>query len=618
MSALLDGLNSAQRAAVTSTAPVILTLAGAGSGKTRVLSHRVAYLHQEKRVGTVNVLCLTFSRLAAKEMKERVMKLVGEAQGKKLWAGTFHAFCAGVLTRWGHKLGIDPGYTIYDQEDRENILETIIKDLGGRTKLKKVLDRFENCLNIEEEKVKYPEECRVLVEYGYRLRQNNAVDLDRLIDLVNRLWTLYPEALDEYRRNYTHVFIDEFQDTSDDQMKMIDLLFPQNLFVVGDDYQSLYSWRKARVEYIINFPSAYPACETFKLEDNYRSTSQIVASANTLIKHNTQQTEKKLIAHKDGPPIEVHCARDEMQEALIIGKIIQGLKEDPASIAVLARTNRLIDMILPVLEGMGIPVQRVTGGDDTFKAPGVRGILDWMNLVHNKRDTMTVKKCLSFLVKQYHSSDLQMKELELEAMQKDLTLFQAMELHQHDDLYFVKTLIEKIHEIESEINSGGAFAPSHCFQIVDRCLGTSENYKCAGLENRIKDIQKAIKAMEIWERSKSALGESCSTQAFLKWLRYRDIQEKMFEEKQAVKLMTVHAAKGLEFDTVILAGMNQGVFPSRRSEKENPEEERRVCYVAITRPKNRLIITRSETMKDFRGSPVVAEESQYLREMGIA
>jgi len=614
MSALLNGLNPAQRAAVTSTAPVILTLAGAGSGKTRVLTHRIAHLNQEHRVGTSNMLALTFTRLAGKEMKERVMALVGETQGKKLYCNTFHAFAAGVLSRWGHKLGIDPGYTIYDQKDRVDIMQTIIDELKPRTTLKKVLGRFDNLRGVNSEKANYPEECRVLLEYDFRLRQNNAVDIDRMIDLVVKLWTICPEALEEYRRDYTHVFVDEFQDTSDDQMEMIKLLQPAHLFVVGDDYQAIYGWRKARVEYILSFPDQYPGCEVFKLEDNYRSTSQIITAANSLIKHNTYQTKKTLIAQKEGPPIKFMFARDQLQEALTIGKLIESLTAyiSYSDIAVMARTNAMIEGIEVVLDSMGIPVLRVTGVDETYKNPGTHGILEWMDLINNKRDTMTIKKCLKFFINQ--PNDLQLKELELEAMRKDITPFEAMELHQQDDNHFSQPFIKKVREIELAIKNENAYTPSHCYEITDRCLGTTEYYKRAGLTNRVGDMQKTMAAIKAWEKSKTDLGESRTVQTFLKWLRYRDVQEKLIEKKQAVKLMTIHASKGLEFSIVILAGMNQGVFPSKRAE---PEEERRVCYVAVTRPKQQLIITRSETVRDFRGSPVEAEESQYLGEMGI-
>jgi len=609
---LLNGLNDAQRTAVISDAPVILTLAGAGTGKTRTLTHRVACLNQECRVGTGQMLCLTFTRLAGKEMKERVISLIGEEQGKKLFCNTFHAFAVSVLRRWGHKLGIEPNFTIYDQADRESILKNIIDELGHRTNLKKVMMRFENCIDIAVEKTIYPEECRVLVEYGYRLRQNNAVDLDRLIDLVNRLWEICPEALDEYQRNYTHVFVDEFQDTSDDQKKMINYLAPKNLFVVGDDFQAIYGWRGARVDYILRFPEEYPGCEVIKLEDNYRSTGAIVAAANRLISFNVNQTEKKLIAHKDGVEISSIVGQDDKQEALLVGECIKQLIKNgtmPQDIAILARTNRQIENASRFLDAQGLPTQIVAGSDDVFKKNGVRGILEWMDFLNNKKDNYTFRKCLKFSLKQF--SEIELQEIELFALDNCCSLYEATyTCGENSSIFPFRKMVE---DIQMVIENGQYTKASQYLKSIDLVLGITERLTQCGQQNRVDDIKKAIATMENWEQGKRNLFESDSVQSFLKWLKYRDIQEKLIEEKPAVKLMTVHASKGLEFDTVFVLGLNQGVFPSKSNVDE--EEERRLCYVALTRAKNRLVLCRSLTYSDWQGKQVPGVPSQYLSEI---
>jgi len=609
---LLNGLNDAQRTAVISNAPVILTLAGAGTGKTRTLTHRVAYLNQECRVGTGQMLALTFTRLAGKEMKERVISLIGEEQGKKLFCNTFHAFAVLVLRRWGHKVGLEPNFTIYDQEDRESILKTIIEEFGGKVTLKKVMQRYENCEDMIGEKIMFPEEFRILVEYGYRLRQNNAVDLDRLIDLVNRLWERFPESLLEYQNNYTYVFIDEFQDTSDDQKRMINFIAPKNLFVVGDDFQAIYGWRGARVDYILRFPEEYPGCEVIKLEDNYRSTRAIVAAANRLISFNTNQTEKKLIAHKDGVEIYTAVTQSSAQEALVAARnieelICKGIK--PQDIAILARTNRQIKNAVFYLDGIKIPTQIVSGSDDPFKKNGVRGMLEFMEFLNNKKDNHTYKKCLDFSLRKY--SEIELQEIELLVYENGCSLYEATCMcGENSSIYPFRKMVE---EIEMVVEQGQYTKASQYLKSIDLVLGITEKYNQYGQQNRVDDIKKAIVTMENWEQGKRSLWESDSVQSFLKFLKYRDIQEKLIEEKPAVKLMTVHASKGLEFDTVFVLGLNQGVFPSKSNKDE--EEERRLCYVALTRAKNRLVLCRSLTYSDWQGKQVSGIPSQYLSEI---
>ncbi len=606
----IDGLNDAQLRAVISTAPIILNLAGAGSGKTTVLTRRIAYLNTEKRVGTANMLALTFTRLAGKEMKERVMKLIGEEEGKKLFCNTFHAFAVNVLRRWGHYLGIEDNFTIYDQEDRDEILKRIISEFGNKTSLKKVTERHEACGDYRHEQRKYPEECRVLIEYGYRCKQNNAVDLNRLIDLVIRLWELRPDVLAEYQRAYTHVFVDEFQDTNDEQMRMIELLASPNLFVVGDDFQAIYGWRHARVEYILNFATVYPTCEVIKLEDNYRSTEQIVAAANTLIKHNEKQTEKKLIAHKSGPDIQRLSYKTSSDEAITLARMADYLNRTEnimfKDIAILARTNVQVDNIARYLEKAQVPVQRIIGRDDPYKATAVKPVMNWMYFMFNRKDNIALKKCLINIdARSTFSTELQ--QLELEAAMKDLSLYEAMQNSFSNSL--ADRLVNKVLEIERAIEAACAYFPSKCFAVIREIVGVeSDKIPYGWLEN----IQRAEQLIKAWEKSKEEVFENSSVQAFLKYLRYRDIQEKLLEESNAVKVMTVHASKGLEFDTVFIAGLNQDVFPSKRGDIE---EERRLCYVALTRAKNRLYVSFTQNTTDWSGNDVPAIPSQFLQEM---
>jgi DNA helicase-2/ATP-dependent DNA helicase PcrA len=598
---LLDGLNEQQLQAVTSTAPNILCLAGAGSGKTTVLTRRIAHLHQEQRIGTSNMLALTFTRLAALEMKERVIKLIGEEQGKKLLCGTFHAFAVAVLRRWGHKLGIDANFTIYDQEDRDMILRTIIDSFGKRTTLKKVVERHEHCLDYREEDRLYPEESRVLKEYGFRCRQNNAVDLNRLVDLVVRLWDLHPDILYEYQQTFTHIFLDEFQDTNDEQALLCEMLDSRNTFIVGDDYQAIYGWRGANVHHIIELATR-PNIEVIKLEDNYRSTESIVTTANTLIGHNINQTRKTLLAHKTGPIVTIDNASSSSEEAFKIAYIAQNLHDMQGvaykDIAVLARTNQQIENIETWFQGR-VPAKKIAASDDPYKGYAVRPVMDWMYFLHNKKDNIALKKVL----RRYKPTPLQIQKFELQATQQDASIYEVI-FQTNGISEFTQDMVD----LEYGITTQKIYCPLELF-----------DYLCqAVLSDRANpsQIEKARIAIEIWQKSKLSIGENVTVPGLLKYLRYRDIQEKLIEKVDAVKLMTVHASKGLEFHTVFIAGMNENVFPSKKA--KDLEEERRLFYVAITRAKENLFISWPMMAPDWSGSLIEMKPSPFLTELGIS
>jgi DNA helicase-2/ATP-dependent DNA helicase PcrA len=598
---LLDGLNEQQLQAVTSTAPNILCLAGAGSGKTTVLTRRIAHLHQEQRIGTSNMLALTFTRLAALEMKERVIRLIGEEQGKKLFCGTFHAFAVAVLRRWGHKLGIDANFTIYDQEDRDLILRTIIDSFGKRTTLKKVIERHDHFIDVLAEERLYPEESRVLKEYGFRCRQNNAVDLNRLVDLVIRLWDLHPDILYEYQQTFTHIFLDEFQDTNDEQALLCKMLNAHNAFLVGDDYQAIYGWRGANVQHIIELATR-DNIEVIKLEDNYRSTDQIVAAANTLIGHNINQTKKTLLAHKQGRLVRIASISSASEEAIAIANTVNHLRGvqgiDCKDIAVLCRTNQQIENLETWFKESGIPAKRITASDDPYKGYAVRPVMDWMYFIHNKKDNIALKKVL----RRYKPTPLHMQKFELQATQQDTSLYET--IFQTNGL---PEFIQDMVDLEYDIMNQNIYRPLELFDYLCEALLSDQANP--------SQIKKARIAIEIWQKSKLNIGENVTVPGFLKYLRYRDIQEKLIEKVDAVKLMTVHASKGLEFHTVFIAGMNEGVFPSKKA--TDIEEERRLFYVAITRAKENLFITWPMMAPDWSGSLIEMKPSPFLAELGI-
>jgi len=602
---LLTGLNEQQLQAVTSDNPIILNLAGAGSGKTRVLTHRIAHLHQEKRVGTSNILALTFTRLAAKEMKERAMKLVGTSEGHKLTIGTFHSFCVRILKEWGHLVSLEKNFTIYTEDDRRAIIQSCIDELGYKVKLQDVLDNLYVVFSDDSPVAK------VAREYYYRLKRNNAIDLDGLLFFAKEVLA-FSKAQMELQNRYRYVFVDEFQDTNDIQLEIIQLLNPYNLFVVGDDAQSIYQFRGANVRNIIDFPNKYSECEVIKLEQNYRSTKQIVAAANMLIKHNLSQTEKALITDRDGADIIYMVMPDDGIEAMNVADMISvesRLTESWSDIAVLARTNRQLQKIKENLDRRNIPSLIVSSQDDVFKKHDIRMIIAFIEAAINPLDDTNVRKVINFPEARF--TDLDIQNLELKALNIGQSLSEVMQIGTVKERLFYQ-LLESAKESSKERETA--------LEVIEEAIHQLDlryHYYNEGLNNRAEDLVTMFTEVERWQNVQESLGEPNGIFSFLKWLRMKDIQEKLVQEKvDVVKLMTVHASKGLEFPVVFVIGMSQNVFPSKRT--EDMEEERRLFYVAITRAKDRLYLTRPEQRVAYPGGPMVLQmESQFIREINV-
>jgi DNA helicase-2/ATP-dependent DNA helicase PcrA len=591
-------LNESQRKAVESESKVILCLAGAGTGKTSTLTSRIAHLYNS-RVGCSSMVALTFTRLAGKEMKERVIKLIGSA-GEKLFCNTFHAFCVKVLKEYGYLLGYEKEFTIYDKEDREAIIDKIIEEFnyGKYTKTKTIIGILDGSLALD-----CGEEEEVIKEYYWTLKRNNAIDLDMLLTESLKLLTQFNEVQQNYHNQYEYLFVDEFQDTNDIQMKIIKALNPRNLFVVGDDFQSIYGWRGAKPEYIINFSKYYPGCEVIKLEDNYRSTEQIVTAANSLIAHNEKQTKKVLKSHKIGAEIEYLEADNIMNEVnLIAGKILES--GSYSDYAVLTRTNKQMEAFSLTFKAFNIPYQIVSSKDDPLKKYDVRMILNTLEVVLNPSDSRTLKKIINFPVKRI--SELKIQIIEKDMVDKSISFMEALK-----DVKEVEEFMQQLDGIHSYITEESS-GTSKVFDIAASYLNLIEKYKEENRSNKIEDLEKAREVIARWENIQRDLGENIDVSSFLKWVHMKDIQEKFMEQREAVKIMTVHASKGLEFKTVFVVGMNKDIFPSKRGDLE---EERRLFYVAITRAKDKLFITRSKKTLDWGGHEILALESKFVKEL---
>jgi DNA helicase-2/ATP-dependent DNA helicase PcrA len=599
MQNLSEGLNAEQAQAVMSQSQRILMLAGAGTGKTRTLTHRLAHLNLNCRVGTSSIIAITFTRAAAKEMKERLIPLIG-ADAKKLICCTFHALAVRILQEWGHRLGLDKQFTIYSQEDREEVIKSIIHKSEYRTTYGKMKDakwKFSN--NSQED--------AVWKEYQWQLKRFNAVDLDFLIPKVNELFTKHPDVVQYYRKIWKYAFIDEFQDTNLEQLQLIKSLDPANLFGIGDDKQTIYTFNGARVENILEFPQEFPGTEIIKLETNYRSTKQIVEAANNLISHNLNQYKMDLISDRDGDPVKVTRYQDADAEAqAIVEAIISRAEDKPYSdFAVLARTNAQIDYVHRELRKAEIPCMILSGADDPLKKHDIKYLIAYLDCIFNPKDETNFKRVLNF--PEPVVTDMQLKQIEQIAIDESITLREAIG-------YSKDERVLKFHYQFNDLVNNVQFTATAVDALKEliHYLRLEQHYEERSLSNRIQDLNEAIQYVTYWCERQEKLGESYSAQDFLKWVRIRDITEKLMDQRDAVKLMTIHGSKGLEFETVFLIGMNEGTFPSRNT--RDMEEERRLAYVAVTRAKQNLIISSIKTATNW-GKTEEMGPSRFIQEM---
>ncbi len=562
---LISKLNEAQRQAVTTDKNRVLVMAGAGSGKTSVLTTRIAHLQLNERVGTSNQLALTFTRLAATEMKERVGKILGDSLAKNLTTGTFHSFCVRVLRTYGNRIGIEPTFSVYDTEDRDALIGSVIQDLLLSGKVKSTIDPWIEPGNHFE--------GQVIREYQHRLRRNNALDLDGLLAETIRLLTEHQDVANELKQRYTHIFVDEYQDSDSRQERIINLIDPQYLFVVGDPAQAIYGWRGARIDNILTFKERNPSTELVKMERNYRSTNPILDLANKIIKQSLFGNPLELWTDKEGPSVELDVYWTEDEEAHTIAqnidnKIKEGAKAE--NIAVLCRTNYQVDHYNRALEQLGLNAYVVSNKADPLNAWDIRRIFDYMTYICNPRDDRAFRKIINW-------PDRRMTDLELQQAEMVSTV----------EMIPLSELLKDRIGVHSWSSLDDCYGDVRMMwlPIVER-LDLEERYLSQGLHNRIVDLTRAREAIERWVVKQVSLGESYDTYTFLRWLRTKDIQERMVQEKpEGVQILTVHAAKGLEWDHVYVPGCNQHVFPSKRGDRE---EERRLFYVAVTRAKETL------------------------------
>ena len=588
----LTTLNPEQRRAAETLNGPVLILAGAGSGKTRALTYRVANLI-DHGVPAWSILALTFTNKAAREMKARVQNLIGEEKAEEAWISTFHSTCARILRRDIEKIGYNRSFTIYDDDDQQRILKEILKQqniddkyLPVREIRGKISDAKNRMLMPDEWFAKSPRDRRssmihdVMTEYEKRMKAMNALDFDDLLLKTLVLLADHPPVLEYYRRRFTYVLVDEYQDTNRTQYELLRLLTAENrnLCVVGDDDQSIYGWRGADIRNILEFENDYPDATVIKLEQNYRSTGNILDAANQVIAHNEGRKDKTVwTEHGAGEKIISYCAQDEREEAAWIIQQIKELKQNGINygdIALLYRTNAQSRIPEEVLMQAG-------------------NILAYMRVIANPADDISLTRIINVPKRSIGDATVQM--LTEQAARQSVPVY-AVLADMPDDLgsRAKKNVTEFFQMMTMLCALKETMGLEEFVDTMIRMTGLEEQYRKEDTEeslNRIENIQEFRGSVHEF----ATLGEQPTLEAYLENVALVTDLDRAEDRSGYVTMMTLHSAKGLEFDHVFIPGMEEGIFPSSRSLEEDNrlEEERRLMYVGITRARKRLYLSRA-------------------------
>lgn len=636
---LLRGLNDVQRQAVRHTKGPLLIMAGAGSGKTRVLTHRIAYLLVEKEVAPWNILAITFTNKAAREMKSRVADLTTPDLADQMWISTFHSMCVRILRRDGDRIGIKKSFTILDATDQVSVIKQILKDLNydvkkfpprsirgtissAKNKLKTAAD-FTKGMNgdLYEQVV-----SEVYTEYEKRLRKNQSLDFDDLIMTTIQLLERVPDVLEYYQRKFQYIHVDEYQDTNLAQYKLVNLLAErfQNLCVVGDSDQSIYRWRGADIQNILSFEKDYPNARVILLEQNYRSTKKILDAANHVIENNTNRKPKKLWTDNgDGQKIVYYRGFTEQDESRFVAATIRDLTVEKGrkyrDIAVLYRTNAQSRAVEEALMKSNIPYN-IFGGTKFYDRKEVKDVLAYLRLVANPDDDISFVRVINEPKRGIGASTLE--KVATYAADNGLSMFQA--LGEAEEIGLGTRFVTKLHEFEQQV-AGWAKMQEYLSvtELVEEILDKSgyrkmyENDSTLEAQSRLENIDEFLSVTKHFEEE----NEETDLVSFLTDLALEADIDQLDEDnskngQDAVSLMTLHSAKGLEFPVVFIVGMEQNVFPHSRSleDHEEMEEERRLAYVGMTRAEEELYLTNAQ-MRTLYGYTNTNPVSCFIEEI---
>lgn len=630
-----DTLNAVQKEAVFHTEGPLLILAGAGSGKTRALTHRIAYLIEEKKVAPWNIMAITFTNKAAKEMRERVDRLIDQG-GQDVWVSTFHSSCVKILRRHIDKIGYDRYFTIYDTDDSKKIIRECIKQLNidpkqykESTILSVISGAKNNILTPSLFKAQAMGDFRqetyakAYELYEEKLKKNNALDFGDLLVKTVELFTVRTDVLEEYQNKFKYIMVDEYQDTNGVQFNLVSLLAMKhkNLCVVGDDDQSIYRFRGADIKHILDFEKTFLNTKVIKLEQNYRSTSNIIEAANQVIKNNYGRKPKKLwTAKEEGPLIAFRRLQTEHEEAFFVAhEIVNGIENkgiEYKDYAILYRTNAQSRVLENRLMKEGVPY-KILGGLSFYQRKEIKDVLAYLKVINNSIDDLAVKRIINVPRRGIGATTIE--KVDAFAYSQGISFFDALtKVSTIPGLTRaankINTFVRMILDLRKEMDS------LSLVELADRVLEVSKYKKELEIENttesldRLDNIGELISYLTEYESTT----EEPTLSGLLEEVALVSDLDSYEEDSNYVVLMTLHSAKGLEFPYVFMTGLEDGLFPSYMSistgNEDDIEEERRLCYVGITRAMEQLYIT-SASSRMVRGQTQYSIVSRFAKEI---
>ncbi len=634
MNSLVKNMNKEQSEAVRTTEGPLLIMAGAGSGKTRVLTHRIAYLLDEKDVSPYNILAITFTNKAAKEMKERVEQLVGE-EAQVIWMSTFHSMCVRILRRDADRIGIERNFTIIDPTDQKSVIKDVLKNenidskrfeprmfIGAISNLKNELKTPDDA---QKEANDFHSQMVATVYKGYQrqLSRNEALDFDDLIMTTIHLFERVPDALEYYQNKFQYIHVDEYQDTNKAQYTLIKLLAKKfkNLCVVGDSDQSIYGWRGADIQNILSFEEDYPEAKTIFLEQNYRSTKNILNAANEVIKNNSERKPKGLwTANTGGDKIQYYEAMTERDEAEYVVKEIMKHQRNGkkySDMTILYRTNAQSRVLEETFMKSNIPYTMV-GGQKFYDRKEIKDLLSYLRVIANSNDDISLQRIINVPKRGIGPSSVE--KIQTYAVQNNISMFDA--LAEVDFIGLSKKVTEEcmsFYEMIQNLIKEQEFL--EVSEIVEEVLQKSGYREMLDREqsiesrSRLENLDEFMSVPKDYEEN-TPLEEQSLVNFLTDLSLVADIDEA--DTQSGVTMMTMHSAKGLEFSIVFIMGMEESLFPHIRAIKSDDdhemEEERRICYVAITRAEELLYITNA-TIRMLFGRSQSNMPSRFLKEI---
>jgi DNA helicase-2/ATP-dependent DNA helicase PcrA len=644
----LNQLNGAQREAVENTEGPVMVIAGAGSGKTRVLTYRIAHLIN-KGVDPFNILSLTFTNKAAQEMKERIGKIIGGSDARNIWMGTFHSVFSRILRSEAEKIGYPQNFTIYDTQDAKNLIKTILKEQGLDEKIYKpglVYSRISAAKNnlltaaaylknttiqSEDRQAAKPKIGEVYKVYESRCFKSGAMDFDDLLFKTNVLLRDHPDILNKYQHRFKYILVDEYQDTNFSQYIIVKKLAAafENLCVVGDDAQSIYAFRGANIQNILNFKTDYPESKTFKLEENYRSTQNIVKAANSIIKHNSEQIEKNVFtSNVEGHKVKVHRAATDNEEGKLVANLIYdtqfSAQARPKDFAILYRTNAQSRAMEEALRRKNIPY-KIHGGQSFYQRKEIKDLLSYFRMIINPNDEEALKRIINYPARGIGKTS--MDKIGITATNNNTSIWNVItHLNQFNTginagaQTKISGFLEMMKSFAAQINSKNAFELGNEIASTSGILKDLYSDKTPEGISRYENIQELLNGLKEFTETSNEEDGDVTPKGLPEFLQdvalLTNADNESEEDRDKVTLMTIHSAKGLEFPYVFCVGLEENLFPSQMSltSKADIEEERRLFYVAVTRAEKEIHISFATSRYKW-GSLIFCEPSRFIEEI---